>query len=135
MVLGLRTVVVPFCFTLASSRISPGLHPASDKQFMGKDYPDDGRAFDVSKQGFKPPYPSVQESDEFDKDYVKDENRDNGEWSAQMEYDMARAKVRRAKADLAKAAGMTAGEYAAYDKAYRKALAAGSTAAEAKKES
>merc|ERR1712151_736321 len=48
-----------------------------------------------------------------------------------MEYDMARAKVRRAKEALRKAEGLTAGEKAAYDAAYQKAIASGATAAEA----
>merc|ERR1740130_429610 len=39
------------------------------------------------------PYPTVQDSEDFDKDFVKDENTDNGEYTAQSEYDSLRHKV------------------------------------------
>lgn len=128
-------VATLFCIAFAEAdvRITPALHPASDKQFMGKDYPDDGRPFDVSKQKFGYPYPSVQKSNDFDRDYVKDENNDNGEWQAQMHYDMIRAAVRRAKEELARVEGMSTGEKALYDKAFQKALAAGHSVEEANK--
>jgi len=42
---------------------------------------------------FKHPYPTVQDSEDFDKDFVKDENTDNGEYTAQSEYDSLRHKV------------------------------------------
>jgi len=39
---------------------------------------------------FNHPYPVVQDSDDFDKDFVKDQNTDNGEYEAQMKYDKVR---------------------------------------------
>jgi len=90
---------------LKASKIVPALHPESDKKFFGKDYPDDLRPKVVNH--FDHPYPTVQDSGEYDKDYVKDENNDNGEWTAQMEYDRLknmlareREKVMKAKAKM-----------------------------------
>merc|ERR1719191_2689567 len=42
---------------------------------------------------FKHPYPAVQDTDEFDKDFVKDQNSDNGEYKAQTTYDRLRAQI------------------------------------------
>merc|ERR1719253_74931 len=85
----------------AHSGISPKLDK-SDKKFFGKDYPWDKRpAVDVLH--FKHPYPVVQDSGDFDRDYVKDENSDNGEWKAQSEYDRLRHEMNRQKAELARA--------------------------------
>jgi len=82
--------------------ISPTLVPESDKKFFGKDYPSDKRpAVDVLH--FKHPYPVVQDSGDFDADYVKDENSDNGEWLAQSEYDRLRHKLTKEKDQVAKA--------------------------------
>lgn len=88
------------------SNISPELQPKSDKKFFGKpfpaDYPDDERpAVDVLH--FKHPYPAVQDSDDYDTDYVKDENGDNGGYKAQTEYDRLRHKLLKEKEDLEKA--------------------------------
>lgn len=77
--------------------ISPELDPESHKKFFEKDYPDDKRPAASSehhKFDFKHPYPIVQDSEDFDKDYVKDENSDGGEWKAQMDYDSLRNKIR-----------------------------------------
>merc|ERR1719253_1851956 len=83
------------------SGISPKLDK-SDKKFFGKDYPWDKRpAVDVLH--FKHPYPVVQDSGDFDRDYVKDENSDNGEWKAQSEYDRLRHEMKKQKAELARA--------------------------------
>jgi len=80
--------------------VSP-LEEISDKKFFGKDYPRDKTpAVDVLH--FKHPYPVVQDSDDFDKDFVKDENTDNGEWKAQTEYDRLRHKLLKEKAQVAK---------------------------------
>lgn len=81
--------------------ISPNLHPTSDHKFFGKDYPDDLRPKVVNH--FDHPYPTVQDSSDYDKDYVKDENNDNGEWSAQMEYDRLKNKLAREKEMVQKA--------------------------------
>lgn len=85
-----------------ASAISPTLRPESDKKFFGKDYPADARP-KVDVLHFKHPYPVVQDSGDFDRDYVKDENSDNGEWKAQTEYDRLRHKLLKEKEDLAKA--------------------------------
>jgi len=109
-------LTVPF-FPLADSRsfvayrshglqqglISPKLDPASDKVFFGEDYPDNLQPKGQLKPEFKHPYPAVQDTDHFDKDYVKDENSDDGEWQAQMDYDLLRTKVKKDKDDVDKA--------------------------------
>jgi len=77
-----------------SGRISPELSPASDKKFFdGKraDYPTDGRP--STKDHFSFPFPIVQDSHDYDKDYVKDENADKGEWKAQAHYDKLRSSL------------------------------------------
>merc|ERR1719346_902646 len=74
----------------------------SDKKFFGPpfpaDYPHDQQPR-ASRRVFEKgqPYPKVQEQGFFDKDYVKDENGDGGEWKAQMDYDTARTKIDRTK--------------------------------------
>lgn len=84
----------------AEPQLKPKLDPKSDKAFFGPpfpaDYPDDYqlKPTHLSKD-FTHPYPSVQESADYDKDYVKDENNDNGEWMAQYEYDQLRMKLRK----------------------------------------
>lgn len=83
------------------SSVSPVVEQG-DKKFFGKDYPYDKRpAVDVLH--FNHPYPVVQDSGDFDADYVKDENHDDGSWAAQTEYDRLRHKLRKEKADIAKA--------------------------------
>merc|ERR1712083_946717 len=78
--------------------INPRLDPQSHDKFFGSDYPHD---VSPSAQGleFGHPYPAVMASDAFDKDYVKDENGDGGEWKAQFEYDTLRTKAQQEKAD------------------------------------
>jgi hypothetical protein len=89
--------------TLANNvPLSPPLQPASSKKFFEKDFPGDKRP-KVDILHFKHPYPVVQDTDEFDKDFVKDENHDNGEWAAQMEYDRLRHKVAELKKKAAEA--------------------------------
>lgn len=41
-------------------------------------------------------YPGFQPDDVYDKDYVKDENGDGGEWAAQAKFDELRTKVKKA---------------------------------------
>merc|ERR550537_502656 len=82
-------------------RIEPDLEPKSDKKFFGKDYPDDVRPAVIHH--FSHPYPTVQDSDRYDKDYVKDENDDGGYWKAQMEYDRLKNKLAKEKKEMAKA--------------------------------
>jgi len=87
----------------ASASVSPSV-TSSDKKFFGKggEYPGDKRP-KVDVLHFKHPYPVVQDSDDFDRDFVKDENSDNGSWKAQMEYDRLRHKLLKEKGDVAKA--------------------------------
>jgi len=82
---------------IGSTRISPALEPKSDKKFFGKDYTDDKGPAVNKYYVFDHPYPAVQDSGDFDKDFVKDENSDGGRWAAQMEYDLLRSKIRAAK--------------------------------------
>merc|ERR1719409_818955 len=84
------------------SGISPPLKPKRDEKFFGKAYPWDKRP-KVDVLHFKHPYPVVQDSSEFDSDFVKDENSDNGSWKAQTEYDRLRHKLAKEKADVARA--------------------------------
>merc|ERR1719461_2309316 len=98
-----RSVVKRHSHGLQHGRISPKLDPVSDKTFFGHDYPNNLAAKGQSKPEFGHPYPAVQDTDKFDKDYVKDENGDDGEWTAQMEYDLLRTKVSKAKDDMEKA--------------------------------
>lgn len=74
----------------------------SDKKFFGKDYPWDKRP-QVDVLHFKHPYPVVQDSGDFDRDFIKDENSDDGSWAAQTEYDRLRHKLLKEKADVTKA--------------------------------
>lgn len=91
--------------TGASDKEHSGVSPTvgkSDKKFFGKDYPLDKRpAVDVLH--FKAPYPVVQDSNDYDADFVKDENSDDGSFAAQSEYDRLRHKLREEKRDIAKA--------------------------------
>jgi len=83
-----------------SLRIVPKLeNVASDKKFFGPpfpaDYPDDLSprvSGDLQPKKHGAIYPKLHDSDFYDKDYVKDENADGGEWAAQMAYDTARNK-------------------------------------------
>jgi len=84
----------------AHRRISPELEPTDDKKFFKKDYPFDKRPVADKHYVFSHPYPAVQDSGDFDKDFVKDENSDGGRWKAQMEYDTLRSKIREAKDKL-----------------------------------
>jgi len=88
---------------LQHGRISPKLDPESDKVFFDHDYPDNLRGKGKLKPEFGHPYPAVQDTNEFDRDYVKDENNDGGEWKAQMEYDLLRTKLSKAQDDMEKA--------------------------------
>jgi len=82
------------------SKIVPPLEDvSSDKEFMSKDYPDDLRpgVRNFKRYDWDHPYPIVQEDAQYDKDYVKDENNDSGEWSAQHDYDVIRSKIAKTK--------------------------------------
>lgn len=76
--------------------VSPKLDPESHKVFYKMDYPHDEQPptdKPHEKSDFTHPYPVIQENEAYDKDYVKDENNDGGEWKAQMEYDTLRHKI------------------------------------------
>merc|ERR1719382_95939 len=96
--------------------VSPTLEPASHKEFYGKDYPHD---FQPSPNGvhkeFSYPYPIVQDSGDYDKDYVKDENGDGGEWKAQMNYDLIRSKIQKQQQASEEAAAAAAAQKEEYD--------------------
>jgi len=82
--------------------ISPKLEPESSNEFFKKDYPFDKRPV-ADPFHFKHPYPVVQDSSDYDTDYVKDENSDNGSWKAQETYDRLRTKLRKERKELAEA--------------------------------
>jgi len=113
----------------AHLRINPELDPTSDHKFFKKDYPDDSRPEPYHQFGH--PYPTIQDSDRYDKDYVKDENDDGGYWKAQMEYDALQNKLAKEKAELAKAIAKAAQEKKEMDKAYQDWLDAQRKAKEA----
>mmetsp|Transcript_25684 Transcript_25684/g.59359 ORF Transcript_25684/g.59359 Transcript_25684/m.59359 type:complete len:313 (-) Transcript_25684:45-983(-) len=85
-------------------QIKPELSPASHKKFFKMDYPDD----ESPKQphSFEHPYPVVQAPKDYDKDFVKDENSDKGEWAAQQNYDRLVNKVREDEEKVQKAKGV-----------------------------
>merc|ERR1719272_2877724 len=69
--------------------IHPGLDPVSDKKFYDgsrADYVTDLRPHKDAPLHFSHPFPEVQDSNDYDKDYVKDENGDSGEFAAQEKY-------------------------------------------------
>jgi hypothetical protein len=80
--------------------INPKLEDvSSDKKFFGPpfpaDYPSDERPTmkpDILKElkENNKPYPYLQSRNEYDADYVKDENSDKGDWKAQFDYDAYR---------------------------------------------
>lgn len=83
------------------AQVSPDVDKA-DKKFFKKDFPWDKRP-KADDLHFKHPYPVVQDSNDYDKDFIKDENSDNGAWKAQETYDRLRVKLNKEKKDLAKA--------------------------------
>lgn len=85
---------------LKNEMISPELDPTSDRSFFKKDYPTDKRPVAGKHYVFGHPYPAVQDSGDFDRDFVKDENFDGGRWKAQMDYDTLRVKIREAEKQL-----------------------------------
>lgn len=81
-----------------TDKISPTLSPKSDKKFFGRDYPEDRRPGRIHK--FDHPFPTVQDSEDYDTDFVKDENNERGEGSAQIDYDILKTKLQKMKAGL-----------------------------------
>jgi len=82
-------------------RITPELDPVSDHKFFKADYPDDRRPQRYHDFGY--PYPTVQDSEDYDKDYVEDKNDDGGYWTAQMHYDALKNKLFKEKDELKRA--------------------------------
>lgn len=108
--------------------IEPELEPKSDAKFFGNDYPDDRRPPLYSHEGklFSHPYPTVQDSDRYDKDYVKDENDDGGYWKAQLDYDAAKNALGKEQKELKQAMAKAQKEKNEMQKAsadYQRALA------------
>jgi len=94
-------------------KISPPLKDVkSDKKFFGPpfpaDYPNDDRpvpdkAIMDKLKSPDQPYPALQSKEDFDADYVKDENSDKGAWQAQFEYDALRKKLAEEEAAVGRA--------------------------------
>jgi len=97
--------------------ISPALEPKSDKTFFKKDYPSDLMPRAGKHYVFDHPYPAVQDTADFDRDYVKDENSDHGHWKAHMDYDILRTKIREAEKRVAEARADLGKHDAAWHKA------------------
>jgi len=88
-----------FCgLTIADAGVKSAVSPEVSKDTYQYD-----KRPKVDVLHFKHPYPVVQDSDEFDKDFVKDENSDDGSFKAQSEYDRLRHKLLKEKADVAAA--------------------------------
>jgi len=102
------------------SKISPPLEDVtSDKKFFGPpfpaDYPEDKRpkvdpTLMNKLKGKDQPYPALQSKEDYDADYVKDENSDTGAWQAQFEYDRLRRAIAQKEADARRAAERAARE-------------------------
>jgi len=84
----------------AAGAVEPKLEHSSSKKFFGKDYPVDDRPVADKHLHFGHPYPALQDGKDFDRDYVADQNEDNGQWANQMQYDILRQKVRQAEKEL-----------------------------------
>jgi len=92
-------------------KISPPLKDvSSDKKFFGPagDYANDKRpvpdkAIMAKLKGPEQPYPALQSKEDYDTDYVKDENSDKGAWQAQFEYDALRKKLAEEEAAVKRA--------------------------------
>merc|ERR1719272_292065 len=119
LIAGMMITTFVFQVALASAhlRITPELEPTSDKKFFGNDYPDDVRPPVYKHEHFSHPYPTVQDSDRYDKDYIKDENDDGGYWKVQMEYDNMKGKIAKENAEYRKALEKLAKEREDYEKA------------------
>mmetsp|Transcript_6953 Transcript_6953/g.16583 ORF Transcript_6953/g.16583 Transcript_6953/m.16583 type:complete len:340 (-) Transcript_6953:134-1153(-) len=84
--------------SVAAANVGQALgSPESDSRFFKHNYPHDFVPGAPLEKDFDHPYPVVQESDVYDKDFVKDENSDNGQWHAQMKYDRLRTQMARMK--------------------------------------
>lgn len=94
-----------------SGRIVPALEePADDHHFFKHDYPRDRQP--VMEDKWSHPFPIVQDTDDYEKDYVKDENSDGGRWKLDMEYNTLRSRLvaaRAAKMQAAEAVNETGG--------------------------
>lgn len=97
--------------SLHSQHIAPKLDPVSDPKFFGPnledgkrvkgEYSTDGRPGVDDHFGY--PFPAMQDTRDYDKDFVKDDNDDDGEWKANNRYDAIRVKLGKAKAEAEKA--------------------------------
>mmetsp|Transcript_23985 Transcript_23985/g.61034 ORF Transcript_23985/g.61034 Transcript_23985/m.61034 type:complete len:366 (+) Transcript_23985:73-1170(+) len=112
--------------------IRPPLDPESHKKFFNKDYPDDHQP--KNTHNFTYPYPKFQADKVYEKDFVKDENGDNGQWKTQMDYDIARHKMRKEREEMEKAKAEEEMKTEKVKEAEVKAKAAAEKAAAAKKE-
>lgn len=109
----------------------------SDKKFFGKDYPWDKRPVADKHYKFDHPYPAVQDTGDYDRDFVKDENADGGKWQAQMEYDILRSKIRQAEKAFAEAKARLEkeeAEWTAVKDKYQKTSSAATSAETARKQ-
>jgi hypothetical protein len=100
---GVSALLYAFLVTPVAA-ITPALEPKSHDKFFDHDYPDDHRPA-APQHDWQYPYPIVQDSEDYDLDFVKDENSDGGEWKVQQEYDTLRGKLAKEQ-ELLKAAKM-----------------------------
>lgn len=118
--------------------VTPVLKDASDKQY-NTNYPLDTRPV-VDKnvlnklKSDKEPYPALQSSSNFEKDFTTDQNKDAGHWKAQFEYDTLRKKMLKEAADEKAAADKAGKEGKDAEEAQKNADEAAKKADAAKKD-
>lgn len=86
--------------SIDNTHINPELDPKSHRVFYNVDYPDDLSPKPVHE--FDHPFPLVQDSEDYDKDFVKDENSDKGEWKLQQKYEKLSQRLAQSRAAVAK---------------------------------
>lgn len=111
----------------------------SDKKFTSSDYAHDTRPVVDKKvlnklKSDEVPYPALQSTAHYEKDFVKDENRDTGHWQAQFEYDSLRKKLLKEEAEEKSAKANAEKEGHDVDEAQKKADGAAKDAHGAKKD-
>merc|ERR1719161_3256471 len=118
--------------SLHSQHIAPKLDPVSDPKFFGPnledgkrvkgEYSTDGRPGVDDHFGY--PFPAMQDTRDYDKDFVKDDNDDDGEWKANNRYDAIRVKLGKAKAEAEEAEETKEAQAEEYGRAAEDARAA-----------
>merc|ERR1719203_114189 len=91
---------------VGTGRIVPALDPKDDGKFFKHDYPYDLKP--LMEDRWSHPFPLVQRSKDYDRDYVKDENYDGGQWeleTVQSEEKRAEVEAKREAMEALRKAG------------------------------